>query len=189
MRRFIVISLLLCLTATTSTFAQGAKNVPATATTSQQVVKGKKLNKTEKSQQPTQQIRKTEQTQQKVNKKTEMKKMNTAHDQAEAKYYKAVKLAQKMQNKLDAARSTLVELRDELVAEKLSISKKLTQSGKELTAEQAAEMENEMKKMDTKYAHKISKAQMDYDNALIEMERAQDRVHEAKVEYEKSGGH
>ena len=115
--------------------------------------------------------------------------MNTAHDQAEAKYYKAVKLAQKMQNKLDAARSTLVKLRDELVAEKLSISKKLTQSGKELTAEQAAELENEMKKIDTKYAHKISKAQMDYDNALIEMERAQDSVHEAKVEYERSGGH
>ena len=188
MRRFIVISLLLCLTATTATFAQGAKNVPAPATTSQQVDRGKTLNKTEKSQQPTQQIRKTEQTQQKVN-KTEKTKMNTAHDQAEAKYYKAVKLAQKMQNKLDAARSTLVKLRDELVAEKLSISKKLTQSGKELTAEQAAELENEMKKIDTKYAHKISKAQMDYDNALIEMERAQDSVHEAKVEYERSGGH
>lgn len=188
MRRFIVISLLLCLTATTVTFAQAAKNVPAPATTSQQIGRGKTLEKKGKNQQPTQQIRKTEQTQPKV-KKTEKTKMNTAHDQAEAKYYRAVELSRKMQNKLDAARSTLVKLRDQLVAEKMSVSKKLTQSGKELTAEQAAELENEMKKIDTKYAHKISKAQMDYDNALIEMERAQDRVHEAKVEYERTGGH
>ena len=161
MRRFIVISLLLCLTATTVTFAQAAKNVPAPATTSQQIGRGKTLEKKGKNQQSTQQIRKTEQTQPKV-KKTEKTKMNTAHDQAEAKYYRAVELARKMQNKLDAARSTLVKLRDQL---------------------------NEMKKIDTKYAHKISKAQMDYDNALIEMERAQDRVHETKAEYEKLGGH
>lgn len=188
MRRLIVISLLLCLTATTATFAQGAKNVPAPATTSQQVDKGKTLNKKEKSQQPTQQIRKTEQTQQKVKKNEETKK-NSAQDQAWVKYSRAVDMAAKMQNKLDAARSALAKLRDELVAEKMSISKKLTQSGNELTAEQAAELENEMKKIDTKYAHKISKAQMDYDNALIELERAQDRVHETKVEYEKLGGH
>ena len=115
--------------------------------------------------------------------------MNTAHDQAEAKYYRAVELSRKMQNKLDAARSALGKLRDQLVAEKMSVSKKLTQSGKELTAEQAAELEKEMQKIDTKYSHKISKAQMDYDNALIEMERAQDRVHETKAEYEKLGGH
>ena len=114
---------------------------------------------------------------------------NSAQDQAKAKYGRALDMAVKKQNKLDAARSALVKLRDQLVAEKLSVSKKLTQSGKELTAEQAAELENEMKKIDTKYAHKISKAQMDYDNALIELERAQDWVHETKAEYEKLGGH
>jgi ribosome recycling factor len=71
----------------------------------------------------------------------------------------------------------------------MSVSKKLTQSGNELTADQAAELEKEMQKIDTKYSHKISKAQMDYDKALIEFERAQDSVHEAKVEYERTGGH
>ncbi len=188
MRRFIVISLLLCLTATTSTFAQGTNKVTAQGTTSQQVVKGKTLKKTDNPQQSTQQIRKTEQTQQKV-KKTERMNKNSAQDQAKAKYGRALDMAVKKQNKLDAARSALVKLRDQLVAEKLSVSKKLTQSGKELTAEQAAELENEMKKIDTKYAHKISKAQMDYDNALIELERAQDWVHETKAEYDKLGGH
>ena len=188
MRRFIVISLLLCLTATTVTFAQAAKNVPAPATTSQQIGRGKTLEKKEKKQQSTQQIRKTEQTQPKV-KKTEKTKMNTAHDQARANYYRSVELSRKMQNKLDAARSALGKLRDQLVAEKMSVSKKITQSGNELTADQAAELEKEMQKIDTKYAHKISKAQMDYDNALIEMERAQDRVHETKAEYERLGGH
>lgn len=189
MRRFIVISLLLCLTATTATFAQGTKKVPATGTTSQEVVTGKTSKQmTKPQQQATQQIRKTEQTPQKA-KKVERTKMNTAHDQARAKYYRAVEMSRKMQNKLDAARSALGKLRDQLVAEKMSVSKKITQAGNELTADQAAELEKEMQKIDTKYSHKISKAQMDYDNALIEFERAQDRVHETKVEYQRLGGH
>ena len=189
MKRFIVISLLLCLTATTATFAQGAKKVPAPATTSQEIVTGKKPQKMAKpQQQTTQQIRKTEQTPQKV-KKTEGTKKNTAYDQAKAKYYRAVELSRKMQNKLDAARGALVKLRDQLVAEKMSVSKKITQSGNDLTVEQAAELEKEMNKIDNKYSNKISKAQMDYDNALIELERAQDRTHEAKAEYERLGGH
>lgn len=189
MRRLIVISLLLCLTATTATFAQEAKKVPAPGTTSQEVVTGKTSKQmTKPQQQTTQQIRKTEQTPQKT-KKVERTKMNTAHDQARAKYYRAVELSRKMQNKLDAARSALGKLRDQLVAEKMSVSKKITQSGNELTADQAAELEKEMQKIDTKYSHKISKAQMDYDKALIEFERAQDRVHETKVEYQRLGGH
>ena len=189
MRRFIVISLLLCLTATTATYAQGTKKVPATATTSQEVVTGKTPQKMAKpQQQATQQIRKTEQTPQKV-KKTEGPTKNTAYDQARANYYRSVELSRKMQNKLDAARSALGKLRDQLVAEKMSVSKKITQSGNELTADQAAELEKEMQKIDTKYSHKISKAQMDYDKALIEFERAQDRVHETKVEYQRLGGH
>jgi hypothetical protein len=189
MRRFILISLLLCLTATTATFAQGTQK--ASATTSQQVVKEKTLKKTEKNQQPTQQIRKPELAQQQVKKtdKKTSKKPEFPLDQARARYYKALDLNRKMQNKLDAARGALVKLRDQLVAEKMSVSKKITQTGNELTVEQAAELEKEMNKIDNKYSNKISKAQMDYDNALIELERAQDRTHEAKTEYERLGGH
>ena len=93
-----------------------------------------------------------------------------------------------MQNKLDAARSALTKLRDQMVAEKLSVTTRITQSGNDLTTEQATALENELKKIDNKYANKISKAQMDYDNALIELERAQDRAHNDKIEYQKLGG-
>ena len=99
-----------------------------------------------------------------------------------------MKLVEKAQNKLDAARSALVKLRDQMVAEKLSVNTRITQSGNELTTEQAAALEKEMNNIDNKYANKISKAQMDYDNALIELERAQDSAHDAKAEYQRLGG-
>ena len=194
MRRFILLSLLLCLTATTATFAQGAQKVPAPATTSQKIdtgTKSQQLAKPKQQQATNQQIRKTDQT---LDKKTEKTKKigkngpQSPLEKSQRNYYNAQKLVEKMQNKLDAARSALTKLRDQMVAEKMSVNTRITQSGNDLTTEQAAALEKEMNTIDNKYANKISKAQMDYDNALIELERAQDMAHDAKVEYQKLGG-
>lgn len=193
MRRFILVSLLLCLTATTATFAQGAQKVPAPATTSQKIdtgTKSQQLAKPKQQQASNQQNRKTDQTQDKKieNNKIGKNGPKSAEEKAWNKYLRSQRLVEKMQNKLDAARSALTKLRDQMVAEKLSVTTRITQSGNDLTTEQATALENELKKIDNKYANKISKAQMDYDNALIELERAQDRAHNDKIEYQKLGG-
>lgn len=181
--------MLFYLSATSVALAQGANKAQKTGTTSQEIVTGTKSKQlAEPKQQTNQQIRKTELTQEKVKKNKTNKNTVSPQKQAWNKYCKAMKLVEKAQNKLDAARSALVKLRDQMVAEKLSVNTRITQSGNELTTEQAAALEKEMNNIDNKYANKISKAQMDYDNALIELERAQDSAHDAKAEYQRLGG-